>query len=102
VLVPCGRGLAGRCAKQCAHCCRNRRYTVRRQRRDPEAESKRRKTIGTKEIEAVIAKIARIPPKNVSKNDAEVLIAKNKDMDPHDIRQNGRKMYEKPARFLDL
>ncbi|WP_368184874.1 ATP-dependent Clp protease ATP-binding subunit ClpA [Aestuariibius sp. HNIBRBA575] len=36
-------------------------------------ESKRRKTIGTKEIEAVIAKIARIPPKNVSKNDAEVL-----------------------------
>jgi len=28
--------------------------------------------------------------------------AKNKDMDPHDIRQNGRKMYEKPARFLDL
>jgi ATP-dependent Clp protease ATP-binding subunit ClpA len=37
------------------------------------AESKRRKTIGTKEIEAVVAKIARIPPKNVSKNDAEVL-----------------------------
>ena len=37
------------------------------------AESKRRKTIGTKEIEAVVAKIARIPPKNVSKDDAEVL-----------------------------
>ncbi|NDR57207.1 ATP-dependent Clp protease ATP-binding subunit ClpA [Aliiruegeria sabulilitoris] len=37
------------------------------------AESKRRKTIGTKEIEAVIAKIARIPAKNVSKDDAEVL-----------------------------
>ncbi len=36
-------------------------------------ESKRRKTIGTKEIEAVIAKIARIPSKTVSKNDAEVL-----------------------------
>ncbi len=36
-------------------------------------ESKRRKTIGTKEIEAVIAKIARILPKNVSKDDAEVL-----------------------------
>ena len=35
--------------------------------------SKRRKTIGVKEIEAVVAKIARIPPKNVSKNDAEVL-----------------------------
>ena len=37
------------------------------------AESKRRKTIGTKEIEDVVAKIARIPPKNVSKDDAEVL-----------------------------
>ncbi|MCC6000966.1 MAG: ATP-dependent Clp protease ATP-binding subunit ClpA [Pararhodobacter sp.] len=37
------------------------------------AESKRRKTIGPKEIEAVVAKIARIPPKNVSKDDAEVL-----------------------------
>nr|WP_255598309.1 ATP-dependent Clp protease ATP-binding subunit ClpA [Hasllibacter sp. MH4015] len=37
------------------------------------AESKRRKTIGAKEIEDVVAKIARIPPKNVSKDDAEVL-----------------------------
>ncbi|MHA7869099.1 MAG: ATP-dependent Clp protease ATP-binding subunit ClpA [Salipiger thiooxidans] len=37
------------------------------------AESKRRKTIGAKEIEEVVAKIARIPPKNVSKDDAEVL-----------------------------
>jgi ATP-dependent Clp protease ATP-binding subunit ClpA len=37
------------------------------------AESKRRKTIGIKEIEAVVAKIARIPPKNVSKDDALVL-----------------------------
>ena len=36
-------------------------------------ESKRRKTIGTKEIEDVVAKIARIPPKNVSKDDATVL-----------------------------
>ena len=36
-------------------------------------ESKRRKTIGTKEIEDVVAKIARIPPKNVNKDDAEVL-----------------------------
>ncbi len=40
-------------------------------------ESKRRKTITSKEIEAVVAKIARIPPKNVSKDDAEVL----KDLD---------------------
>ncbi len=37
------------------------------------ATSKRRKSIGTKEIEEVVAKIARIPPKNVSKDDAEVL-----------------------------
>ena len=37
------------------------------------SESKRRKTIGIKEIEAVVAKIARIPPKNVSKDDAAVL-----------------------------
>jgi len=37
------------------------------------AESKRRKTISPKEIEAVVAKIARIPPKSVSKNDSEVL-----------------------------
>ncbi|MEP3298398.1 MAG: ATP-dependent Clp protease ATP-binding subunit ClpA [Pseudoruegeria sp.] len=36
-------------------------------------ESKRRKTIGAKDIEAVVASIARIPPKNVSKDDAEVL-----------------------------
>ncbi|RED11989.1 ATP-dependent Clp protease ATP-binding subunit ClpA [Pontivivens insulae] len=36
-------------------------------------DSKRRKTITAKEIEAVVAKIARIPPKNVSKDDAEVL-----------------------------
>ena len=37
------------------------------------AESKRRKTIGARDIEAVVAKIARIPPKNVSKDDASVL-----------------------------
>jgi ATP-dependent Clp protease ATP-binding subunit ClpA len=36
-------------------------------------DSKRRKTIGVKEIEAVVAKIARIPPKNVSKDDAATL-----------------------------
>ncbi|SLN20365.1 ATP-dependent Clp protease ATP-binding subunit ClpA [Aquimixticola soesokkakensis] len=37
------------------------------------SESKRRKTIGAKEIEAVVAKIARIPAKNVSKDDAMIL-----------------------------
>jgi ATP-dependent Clp protease ATP-binding subunit ClpA len=37
------------------------------------AENKRKKTIGVKEIEATIASMARIPPKTVSKDDAEVL-----------------------------
>ncbi|KEP71025.1 ATP-dependent Clp protease ATP-binding subunit ClpA [Thioclava sp. BHET1] len=37
------------------------------------AESKKRKTIGPKEIESVVAKIARIPAKSVTKSDAEVL-----------------------------
>jgi len=37
------------------------------------SESRRRKTIGPREIEAVVAKIARIPPKNVSKDDSAVL-----------------------------
>ena len=37
------------------------------------AESKRKKTIGVKEIETTIASMARIPPKTVSKDDAEVL-----------------------------
>ncbi|MDF2233524.1 ATP-dependent Clp protease ATP-binding subunit ClpA [Albimonas sp. CAU 1670] len=36
-------------------------------------DSKRRKTITPKEIEDVVAKIARIPPKSVSKDDAETL-----------------------------
>ena len=36
-------------------------------------ESRRRKVIGVKEIEAVVAKIARIPPKSVSRDDKQVL-----------------------------
>jgi ATP-dependent Clp protease ATP-binding subunit ClpA len=36
-------------------------------------ESKRKRTIGVKEIEATIATMARIPPKTVSKDDAAVL-----------------------------
>src|SRR3954464_14660056 len=36
-------------------------------------EGRRKKTIGTKEIETTIATMARIPPKTVSKDDAEVL-----------------------------
>jgi ATP-dependent Clp protease ATP-binding subunit ClpA len=37
------------------------------------AENKRKKVIGIKEIETTIATMARIPPKSVSKDDAEVL-----------------------------
>ncbi|MDP3594575.1 ATP-dependent Clp protease ATP-binding subunit ClpA [Phenylobacterium sp.] len=36
-------------------------------------EAKRKKVIGVKEVEAVVAKIARIPPKSVSKTDTEAL-----------------------------
>jgi ATP-dependent Clp protease ATP-binding subunit ClpA len=36
-------------------------------------ENRRKRTIGIKEIEATIATMARIPPKTVSKDDAEVL-----------------------------
>ncbi|TNE39844.1 MAG: ATP-dependent Clp protease ATP-binding subunit ClpA, partial [Alphaproteobacteria bacterium] len=37
------------------------------------AESRRKKTIGVKDVEAVVAKMARIPPKSVSKEDTESL-----------------------------
>jgi len=37
------------------------------------APSRRRKSLGTKDIEAVVAKIARIPPKTVSRDDTVVL-----------------------------
>ncbi|MBI1199752.1 MAG: AAA domain-containing protein, partial [Phenylobacterium sp.] len=36
-------------------------------------EAKRKKTIGVKEVETVVSKIARIPPKSVSKSDTEAL-----------------------------
>ncbi len=36
-------------------------------------EHRRRKTVGVKDIEAVVAKIARIPPKSVSRDDKEAL-----------------------------
>lgn len=36
-------------------------------------ESKRKKTIGIKEVEAIVAKIARIPPKTVSNDDMDTL-----------------------------
>ncbi len=36
-------------------------------------ESKRRKTVGVKDVESVVAKIARIPPKSVSRGDKTIL-----------------------------
>ncbi len=42
--------------------------------------SKRKKTIGVSEIEEVIAKIARIPPKSVSANDKEALRTLERDL----------------------
>jgi ATP-dependent Clp protease ATP-binding subunit ClpA len=43
-------------------------------------ESKRKKVIGQKEVEAVVAKMARIPPKSVSKTDTEGLRELQKDL----------------------
>ena len=43
-------------------------------------EGKRKKSIGVREIEATIATMARIPPKTVSKNDAEVMINLERDL----------------------
>src|SRR6187431_1738082 len=43
-------------------------------------ESRRKKTIGIKEIEATVATMARIPPKTITKSDAEVLAAIDKDL----------------------
>ena len=43
-------------------------------------KNKRKKTIGIKEIEAVISKIARVPPKTVSRDDAKVLKSLGEDL----------------------
>ena len=43
-------------------------------------ESKRKKVIGQKEVEAVIARMARIPPKSVSKSDTEGLRELERDL----------------------
>ncbi|MEL7231002.1 MAG: ATP-dependent Clp protease ATP-binding subunit ClpA, partial [Pseudomonadota bacterium] len=42
--------------------------------------SKRRKTVGVKEIEAIVAKIARIPPKQVSRDDAAAIKSLENDL----------------------
>ena len=44
------------------------------------APSKRRKTVGVKEVESVVAKIARIPPKSVSRDDKKVLAHLERDL----------------------
>jgi len=43
-------------------------------------ESRRKKVIGLKEVESVVAKIARIPPKSVSKSDTEALLQLESDL----------------------
>ena len=43
-------------------------------------EGRRRKMIGVKDVEAVVAKIARIPPKSVSRNDQKALLNLDRDL----------------------
>ena len=43
-------------------------------------EAKRRKTVTVKDVEDIVAKIARIPPKSVSTNDIEALRTLNRDL----------------------
>ena len=43
-------------------------------------ESRRKKTIGVKDIETIVAKIARIPPKHVSKDDKSALLSLERDL----------------------
>jgi ATP-dependent Clp protease ATP-binding subunit ClpA len=43
-------------------------------------ESKRKKTISVKDVETVIAKIARIPPKSISRDDRETLLNLERDL----------------------
>ena len=51
-------------------------------------ESKRKKTISVKDVEAVIAKIARIPPKSVSRDDKETLLNLERDLKTMVFGQN--------------
>ena len=43
-------------------------------------ESKRKKMVGVKDVEAVVAKIARIPPKSVSREDQKTLLNLERDL----------------------
>jgi ATP-dependent Clp protease ATP-binding subunit ClpA len=51
-------------------------------------EHKRRKTVGVKDIEEIVAKIARIPPKSVSTDDREALIHLDRDLKTMVFGQN--------------
>jgi len=51
-------------------------------------ENKRKKKIGVKDVEAVVAKIARIPPKSVSRDDKEVLLNLERDLKTMVFGQN--------------
>ncbi|MFV3128237.1 ATP-dependent Clp protease ATP-binding subunit ClpA [Niveispirillum sp. KHB5.9] len=51
-------------------------------------ENKRKKTITQKDVEAVVAKIARIPPKSVSRDDREVLLNLERDLKTMVFGQN--------------
>ena len=51
-------------------------------------ENKRKKKIGVKDVEAVVAKIARIPPKSVSRDDKEVLQNLERDLKTMVFGQN--------------
>ncbi|MFV3074085.1 ATP-dependent Clp protease ATP-binding subunit ClpA [Niveispirillum fermenti] len=51
-------------------------------------EAKRKKTISQKDVEAVVAKIARIPPKSVSRDDKEVLLNLERDLKTMVFGQN--------------
>src|SRR3546814_5394529 len=64
------------------------------------APSKRRKTITPKEIEAVIATMARIPPKSVSTDDKKALESLETDLKRVVFGQNAA--IEKPASAIKL
>ena len=50
------------------------------QRLKPESKRRKRKTIGLRDIETIIAKMARIPPKRVSKDDRSMLESLERDL----------------------
>src|SRR4051812_31420081 len=63
-------------------------------------EGRRKKVLGVKEIEAVVAKIARIPPKSVSKSDTESLRELETDLKRAVLGRAGAPSQLPPARKL--